>query len=93
MESFFDELIPKLKNHLFELDFEIIIGAADQKIGSDTYEFGNKSWFWDRLDVITNDSMILNTFFDYAFICKKWGLELRIFGTTAFCHDDSLPRL
>ncbi|KKG24580.1 hypothetical protein EO98_17690 [Methanosarcina sp. 2.H.T.1A.6] len=43
------ELIPKLKNHLFELDFEIIIGAADQKIGSDTYEFRNKSWFWDRL--------------------------------------------
>ncbi|KKG15867.1 hypothetical protein EO98_15195 [Methanosarcina sp. 2.H.T.1A.6] len=48
------ELIPKLKNHLFELNFEIIIRAADQKIGSDTYEFGNKSWFWDRLNINQN---------------------------------------
>jgi uncharacterized membrane protein YcaP (DUF421 family) len=30
------ELIPKLKNYLFELDFEIIIRATDQEIGSDT---------------------------------------------------------
>jgi hypothetical protein len=32
----FNELIPKLKNYLFELDFEIIIRATDQEIGSDT---------------------------------------------------------
>jgi len=43
------ELIPKLKNHFFELNFEIIIRAADQEISFDTLEFGNKSWFWDKL--------------------------------------------
>jgi hypothetical protein len=28
--------------------------------------------------------MIFNTFFNYAFICKKQVLELRIFGTTEY---------
>jgi hypothetical protein len=39
-------------------------------------------------DVIANDSIIFNTFFDYSFICKKWVSELRIFGTTVQSSSD-----